>query len=79
MYHISVCVSTDCNLLRKFSLHHLLYPSGVSKMADLMWGGVPFTIPSSTAMKYLSGAVKVKVKFHPKYTVMACPQVKNED
>ena len=30
-------------------------------MADLMWGGVPFTIPSSTAMKYLSGAVKVKV------------------
>jgi len=29
-------------------------------MADRMWGGVPFTIPSSTAMKYLSGAVKVK-------------------
>jgi len=29
-------------------------------MADLMWGGVPFTIPSKTAMKYLSGAVKVK-------------------
>jgi len=28
-------------------------------MADRMWGGVPFTIPSSTAMKYLSGAVKV--------------------
>merc|ERR1712098_248888 len=31
-----------------------------AKMADLMWGGVPFTIPSKTAMKYLSGAVKVK-------------------
>jgi len=31
-------------------------------MADLMWGGVPFTIPSKTAMKYISGAVKVKVK-----------------
>eukprot|EP00092_Neocalanus_flemingeri_P035986 GFUD01039184.1.p1 GENE.GFUD01039184.1~~GFUD01039184.1.p1 ORF type:complete len:191 (+),score=33.81 GFUD01039184.1:57-575(+) len=29
-------------------------------MADLMWGGVPFTIPSKTAMKYLSGAVQVK-------------------
>ena len=29
--------------------------------ADLMWGGVPFTIPSVTAMKYISGAVKVKV------------------
>merc|ERR1712117_710499 len=29
-------------------------------MADLMWGGVPFTIPSLTAMKYLSGAVKVQ-------------------
>lgn len=28
-------------------------------MADRMWGGVPFTIPSKTAMKYLSGAVKV--------------------
>jgi len=25
-----------------------------------MWGGVPFTIPSLTAMKYLSGAVKVQ-------------------
>merc|ERR1711923_567441 len=31
-----------------------------TKMADLMWGGVPFTIPSSTAMKYISGAVKVQ-------------------
>merc|ERR1712241_1020362 len=29
-------------------------------MADLMWGGVPFTIPSVTAMKYSSGAVQVK-------------------
>jgi len=29
-------------------------------MADLMWGGVPFTIPSLTAMKYISGAVKVQ-------------------
>merc|ERR1712183_353039 len=29
-------------------------------MADLMWGGVPFTIPSVTAMKYISGAVQVK-------------------
>jgi len=29
-------------------------------MSDLMWGGVPFTVPSSTAIKYLSGAVKVK-------------------
>merc|ERR1719397_1702459 len=29
-------------------------------MADLMWGGVPFTIPSKVAMKYLSGAVPVK-------------------
>eukprot|EP00092_Neocalanus_flemingeri_P035987 GFUD01039185.1.p1 GENE.GFUD01039185.1~~GFUD01039185.1.p1 ORF type:complete len:173 (+),score=23.77 GFUD01039185.1:56-574(+) len=29
-------------------------------MADRMWGGVPFTIPSKTAMKYLSGAVQVK-------------------
>merc|ERR1712002_774006 len=28
-------------------------------MADRMWGGVPFTVPSSTAIKYLSGAVKV--------------------
>merc|ERR1712013_171528 len=37
---------------------HSGYPS--SEMADLMWGGVPFTIPSKTAMKYLSGAVKVK-------------------
>ena len=26
-----------------------------------MWGGVPFTIPSVTAMKYISGAVQVKV------------------
>merc|ERR1712128_321522 len=33
---------------------------GILIMADLMWGGVPFTIPSKTAMKYLSGAVKVK-------------------
>jgi len=32
----------------------------IATMADRMWGGVPFTIPSSTAMKYLSGAVKVK-------------------
>merc|ERR1712179_670832 len=32
----------------------------IAAMADRMWGGVPFTIPSSTAMKYLSGAVKVK-------------------
>lgn len=32
-----------------------------TKMADLMWGGVPFTIPSLTAMKYISGAVKVQV------------------
>merc|ERR1712083_55603 len=31
-----------------------------TEMADLMWGGVPFTIPSKTAMKYLSGAVMVK-------------------
>ena len=29
--------------------------------SDLMWGGVPFTIPSVTAMKYISGAVTVKV------------------
>ena len=32
-----------------------------STMADMMWGGVPFTIPSITAMKYISGAVKVQV------------------
>merc|ERR1711874_500196 len=31
----------------------------IATMADRMWGGVPFTIPSSTAIKYLSGAVKV--------------------
>ena len=30
-------------------------------MSDLMWGGVPFQIPSKTAMKYISRAVKVKV------------------
>ncbi len=30
-------------------------------MSDLMWGGVPFQIPSSTALKYLGKAVKVKV------------------
>ncbi|XP_023321508.1 uncharacterized protein LOC111696192 [Eurytemora carolleeae] len=29
-------------------------------MSDLMWGGVPFQIPSKTAMKYISRAVKVK-------------------
>jgi len=29
-------------------------------MSDLMWGGVPFRIPSKTAIKYLSGAVKVQ-------------------
>ena len=33
----------------------------ISTMADMMWGGVPFTIPSITAMKYISGAVKVQV------------------
>ena len=33
----------------------------VSRMSDLMWGGVPFQIPSITAMKYLGKAVKVKV------------------
>merc|ERR1712029_338461 len=40
----------------------LLYRSRhtTSTMADMMWGGVPFTIPSSTAMKYISGAVKVQ-------------------
>ena len=75
VYHVSVCVTTDFNLLRQSPLHHLLYSSGVSKMADLMWGGVPFTIPSSTAMKYLSGAVQVKVKFYPKNKVMAYTQV----
>ena len=37
----------------------LLFPE--LDMADLMWGGVPFTIPSVTAMKYISGAVQVKV------------------
>merc|ERR1712071_108070 len=31
-----------------------------TEMADRMWGGVPFTIPSKTAMKYLSGALKAK-------------------
>merc|ERR1712227_251741 len=35
-----------------------------TKMADLMWGGVPFTIPSLTAMKYISGAVKVQLIGH---------------
>lgn len=29
-------------------------------MSDLMWGGVPFQLPSSTAIKYLGKAVKVK-------------------
>jgi len=29
-------------------------------MSELMWGGVPYRVPSSTAIKYLSGAVKVK-------------------
>ena len=24
-------------------------------MADLMWGGVPFRVPSKTAMKYMGG------------------------
>jgi hypothetical protein len=33
----------------------------VCRMSDLMWGGVPFQIPSSTALKYLGKAVKVKV------------------
>merc|ERR1711863_162196 len=32
----------------------------VTVMADLMWGGVPFTIPSITAMKYTSGSVQVQ-------------------
>jgi hypothetical protein len=32
-------------------------------MSDLMWGGVPFQIPSVTAMKYLGSSVKVKVGF----------------
>ena len=40
---------------------HFSFRLHIFAMADLMWGGVPFTIPSSTAMKYLSGAVKVKV------------------
>merc|ERR1711950_62127 len=35
-------------------------PTTHAVMADLMWGGVPFTIPSVTAMKYISGAVQVK-------------------
>merc|ERR1712037_688969 len=38
----------------------IFLPVQIATMADRMWGGVPFTIPSSTAMKYLSGAVKVK-------------------
>merc|ERR1711973_111741 len=29
-------------------------------MADIMWGGVPFQLPSKTAIKYLGRAVKVK-------------------
>jgi len=29
-------------------------------MADNMWGGVPFQLPSKTAIKYLGRAVKVK-------------------
>lgn len=37
-----------------------LDPDATSTMADMMWGGVPFTIPSITAMKYISGAVKVQ-------------------
>ena len=41
---------------------YFLDPDTTSTMADLMWGGVPFTIPSSTAMKYISGAVKVQVR-----------------
>ncbi len=32
-------------------------------MADNMWGGVPFQLPSKTAIKYLGRAVKVKVSF----------------
>ena len=31
-------------------------------MADNMWGGVPFQLPSKTAIKYLGRSVKVKVK-----------------
>jgi len=42
------------------SLKNFLDPDTTSTMADMMWGGVPFTIPSSTAMKYISGAVKVQ-------------------
>ena len=42
-----------------FCWNILLFPE--LDMADLMWGGVPFTIPSVTAMKYISGAVQVKV------------------
>eukprot|EP00088_Acartia_fossae_P070719 TRINITY_DN9545_c0_g1_i1.p1 TRINITY_DN9545_c0_g1~~TRINITY_DN9545_c0_g1_i1.p1 ORF type:complete len:167 (-),score=24.77 TRINITY_DN9545_c0_g1_i1:262-762(-) len=29
-------------------------------MADNMWGGIPFQLPSKTAIKYLGRAVKVK-------------------
>merc|ERR1712154_167282 len=38
----------------------LFYSPELEMAADLMWGGVPFTIPSVTAMKHISGAVEVK-------------------
>ena len=41
---------------------HKQRKENIFRMSDLMWGGVPFQIPSKTAMKYISRAVKVKVK-----------------
>ena len=41
---------------------HKKRKENIFRMSDLMWGGVPFQIPSKTAMKYISRAVKVKVK-----------------
>ena len=54
---------TDVIMCERFivNIHFFVFIFPELDMADLMWGGVPFTIPSVTAMKYISGAVQVKV------------------